>query len=226
MSSLISRLRRRLTFANVISGLALFVALGGTSYAAISVGSAEIRTGAVGASEIRTAAVRTPEISTGGVGKSELKTNSVGKSEVRTDSIGDAELMKDSVTSSELRDGTVDMADLSSAARAALTPARAAVTSTGALAGGNAKSVSHTGPGIYVIEFDRDVSGCTYSATFASVKSGSTVDDPTTVAGHITAAAGDATSRITVKTFDNATPGGTPTPDVAADEPFHLIAAC
>ena len=39
--------------------------------------------------------------------------------------------------------------------------------------GGNAKSVAHAaGSGLYVVDFDRDVSGCTYGATLASVKNG------------------------------------------------------
>ena len=40
---MLARLRPRLTFANVMSCAALFVALGGTSYAAISIGSGQIK---------------------------------------------------------------------------------------------------------------------------------------------------------------------------------------
>jgi len=219
MPSLLSRLRRRLTFANVTSGLALFVALGGTSYAAISVGSAEIRTGAVGASEIRRDAVRASEIKTSSVGKGELRTGAVGKSEILTDAIGDAELLMDSVTSSELRDGTVEPTDLSSATRTAFTAARAAVTRTGTLAGGNAKTVDHTAAsGIYTVEFDRDVSACTYAATPAAVKNGTVVEQPANTA-RVTVAQGDATSRITVKTYNTSA-------GVLHDEPFHVIAVC
>jgi hypothetical protein len=52
------RLRARLTYANVIATLALFVALGGSSYAAIklpknSVGSGQIKTNPVGSSEVK-----------------------------------------------------------------------------------------------------------------------------------------------------------------------------
>ena len=53
-------LRTQLSFANVTAALALFIALGGTSYAAVtlqknSVGAREIRAAAVGSSEVRTA---------------------------------------------------------------------------------------------------------------------------------------------------------------------------
>jgi hypothetical protein len=61
------RLRDRLTYANVTATIALFIALGGTSYAVAtlprnSVGSEQLRSNAVDASEIRRGAVRSSEI--------------------------------------------------------------------------------------------------------------------------------------------------------------------
>src|SRR3954466_8881478 len=60
---MIDRLEPRLTYANVTATLALFVALGGSSYAALKlprdrVGSAQIRRGAVSTSELRDRSVR------------------------------------------------------------------------------------------------------------------------------------------------------------------------
>jgi hypothetical protein len=59
-------IRSRVTYANVTASIALFVALGGTSYALTlprnSVGTKQLRTGSVGRAEIRTGAVRSPEI--------------------------------------------------------------------------------------------------------------------------------------------------------------------
>jgi hypothetical protein len=62
--------RQRLTYANVVASIALFVALGGSSYAALtlprnSVGSNQIRTAAVGTSELRNRSVALTDISTG-----------------------------------------------------------------------------------------------------------------------------------------------------------------
>src|SRR5262245_21618353 len=61
------RIRERLSYANLVATLALFLALGGTSYAVAtlprnSVGSAQLRTDAVRSPEIRRAAVRSSEI--------------------------------------------------------------------------------------------------------------------------------------------------------------------
>jgi hypothetical protein len=219
MHALIARLRRRLSFANVTSGLALFVALGGTSYAAVSVGSAEIRTGAVGSSEIRTDAVGRAEVRTGAIGKSEVRSSAVGKSEIATNAVGKAEIAKDAIDTLEIKDGGVELADLSAASRAALTPGRAAVTSAGVAAGGNAKSVTRTAPGVYSVEFDRDVSACTYAATLAAVRSGTTVEQPPSPIGRVTVAAGDPSTRVLVNTYDE-------TGAAAADAPFHLLVTC
>ena len=67
MTQLLSRIRARLSYANLTATLALFIALGGTTYAATSlprnsVGAAQIRASAVGASEIRADAIRSSEI--------------------------------------------------------------------------------------------------------------------------------------------------------------------
>ena len=193
MRTLLRRVRGRLTFANTTSLLALFVALGGTSYAAAtlsanSVGARQIRSGAVGTSEIRYSGVRMQDIRAGAVGKSEIGTGAVGQNEIRNDAVGPGELRKDSVRAdeimasavgtSELQDGGVDLADLSPAAKAAFTLQRAAVTHAGIAAGGTATSVSRTSDGAYTVTFGRDVSACQYSATLAEVKSGTTTDAP------------------------------------------------
>lgn len=60
---MLRRLRARLTYANVMATTAMFIALGGSSYAAItlprnSVGSNQIRKSAVGTSEVRNRSLR------------------------------------------------------------------------------------------------------------------------------------------------------------------------
>jgi len=236
MSALCARLRQRMSFANVASGLALFIALGGTSYAAValpsnSVGSDQIRTGAVGTSEIRTGGVNSAEIKTGGVSQSEIKTGGVGASElhtasvrspeIKTDAVKSDELAKDAVTTDEIKDGTIATADISDAARADLkgTPAvgyRASVNTAGAKQAGNATTAGKTGTGTYTVDFGKDVSGCVSAATLAAVKNGTGFDTPD--AGRVTVAPGATVTSVNVSTFGLA---GNP-----ADEPFDLIVAC
>jgi hypothetical protein len=231
---MLARLRRRATFANVTSALALFVALGGTSYAAITlpansvgsdqirtgaVGTPEIRTGGVGASEIKTSAVRASEIKTGGVGASEIHTDAVRAKEIKSGSVGNDELAADAVTGPKVKDGSLEAADLSDAARSSLAgnaPFRVAVNTAGAVAAGNGTAVRN-GPGVYTVDFGKDVSACFYSATLAAVKNGTTIDTPDP--GSVTVTPGATATSIVVNTF--VVPGGT-----AKDEPFHLGVSC
>ncbi|MFL5821531.1 MAG: hypothetical protein ACJ76S_12695 [Solirubrobacteraceae bacterium] len=91
-----SRIRARLTYANVAATLALFVALGSGSYAVSAVpasNSAPCCTQRDGATFLRFNSIRSPNIVNG---------------QVMTADIG-----TDQVLSSDIRDGTISLADLS-----------------------------------------------------------------------------------------------------------------
>jgi hypothetical protein len=67
------RIQKRLTFANVISCLALFVALGGASYAAT-----QLPKNSVGSKQLKSNAVTTAKIKKGAVTGAKIKTSSLG----------------------------------------------------------------------------------------------------------------------------------------------------
>jgi len=140
----LTRLRKRLSFANVTSMLALFVALGGTSYAAIT-----LPANSVGRTQIRTSGVGQSEVAANAVGRSEIRRSGVGRSEIATGGVTQKELAMNSVGPGEIRDGRIGPADLSDDAKNAVAELkgvtfRVAATDAGAAAGGNAKSVSRT----------------------------------------------------------------------------------
>jgi hypothetical protein len=170
--------RSHLSFANVISVIALFVALGGASYAAVSlpknsVGSKQIKKravrakhinkNAVGASKIQGNAVSSPKIADGTVFSADLADNSVGSSELSDNSVGSSEIASNAVGSNEVTDGSLVAGDL---APDTLGPtAWARIDENGALIGGTAQNkgvvasnIQHdagapaaesTGPGVY-----------------------------------------------------------------------------
>jgi hypothetical protein len=120
-------IRSHLSFANSISLIALFVALGGTSLAAVtlsknSVGAkqikknavraSEIKSGAVGASEIRSNAVASGDIADNGVGGSDLSDNSVGAGELSDNSVGGGELADNSVGTGEITNDSLTATDI------------------------------------------------------------------------------------------------------------------
>jgi hypothetical protein len=174
-------LKERLTYANVVATLALFVALGGSSYAAVnlprnSVGSPELKTNAVGAAEIRRKAVRSSEISDRSI---------------------------------RLRDiSTTARKALHGQAGPAGPPGPtffATIRSSGGIVQGNASESMSTGPGVRAISFPKSLVGCAASATLTSIAGGPNPDPP--VDARIrTETSSD--GRAIVRTFDES---GTPT---------------
>jgi hypothetical protein len=75
---MLSRLRARLTYANVMATLAVFIALGGSSYAALklpenSVGSKQIKRNAITSKHIKRNAVTSAKVKRGSLRLSDLK---------------------------------------------------------------------------------------------------------------------------------------------------------
>lgn len=92
-----THLRRRLSFANVVSLLALFVALGGGAYAALtapknSVVSRSIKNGQVKASDLGANAVTAVKVKPGALGAAHLAPASVNTSEIADGTVGTADL--------------------------------------------------------------------------------------------------------------------------------------
>ena len=170
-------IRSKLSFANVISCLALFIALGGTGYAAItlprnSVGSAQLRSKSVGTSEMKSNAVTSRTIKRGSIQTSDM--------------------------SATARASLRGQAGPAGPAGPPGTTFRAAVPTGGSVAAGNATRATHVGgTNEYTVEFPRDLSGCIATATLATVQSGPTTDQPE--AGRITVASAGAS--VVVKTF-------------------------
>lgn len=115
-----SRLQGRLSFANVMSVLAVFIALGGTGYAVgvakNSVDSEQIKKNAVRAPEIKANAVRGAEIKDGVVGTAEVGDGSLTGADLFDESLGSADiggLGSDDITDESL--GPADIAGLGSA---------------------------------------------------------------------------------------------------------------
>jgi hypothetical protein len=79
---LIKALRKHLSYANVTASLALFLALSGGAYAAVS-------------------------LSKNSVGAKQIKAKAVGKSELRARSVGAAKLAPNAVSSPAVRDGSL-----------------------------------------------------------------------------------------------------------------------
>jgi hypothetical protein len=201
-----SRFRKRLTFANVTSMIALFVALGGTSYAA-----ATLPRNSVGKGQIRANAVGKSEAAPNSIGKAEVSTSSIGRSEIATNGVAASEIKANAIDSDEIADGGLQAADLSDAAKAAINGVKfhSAVNATGTQTAGNAKTVTHTGgTGVYTVDLGSDVSACQIAGTITGADAG------------LVRATPDATNKNIV-TVTTSAPGG-----ADAERAFNLIVAC
>jgi hypothetical protein len=85
-------MRIHLTYSNVVATLALFIALGGVSYAIVrvprnSVGTAQLKNGAVTSNKLAVASVGSPQIAPNAVGSYQLAPSSVTAREVEPGSL-------------------------------------------------------------------------------------------------------------------------------------------
>jgi hypothetical protein len=140
----IRQIRNHATYANVMATVAVFIAIGGTSYAAIAL----------------------PRNS---VGSKELKPRSVGSSELRSSAIGSRALKDRSIAFKDLAGATTRaLAGVPGPPGPPGAPAvalRAAVAANGSIVAGNATG-GGAGSG-YLIGFGRSLQGCVPVATLA-----------------------------------------------------------
>jgi hypothetical protein len=98
-----SRLRRRLTYANVTATLALFLALGGgTAYAADTIFSTDIVDGEVKTQDLAALAVTVGKIGTDAVTQGKIQDNAVGTPAIATTAVREAEIGTNAVDAPEL----------------------------------------------------------------------------------------------------------------------------
>jgi hypothetical protein len=90
-------LRGRATFANVTALLALFVALGGSSYAAIRVGSEQIANNSVRSKDLRNNNVRGKDIRKGTVRGTDVRDGDLKGKDVRDDTISGDDVKESSL---------------------------------------------------------------------------------------------------------------------------------
>jgi hypothetical protein len=64
-TTMLPRLRRRLSYANVVASLALFIALGGTSYAALTITSKNVKNGTLTSADLKNNSVKGVDVANG-----------------------------------------------------------------------------------------------------------------------------------------------------------------
>ena len=158
------RMKPRLSYANVISTLALFIALTGTTAFAASklapksVGEPQLRPGAVTADKLRTNAVTAPKIkaqavkqgklANGSVTAAKMTANSVESGSILNGAVSNAKLAPEAVTGDKALESTFSQvpsaskADFATNAESASPPAFAAISSEATIDSAFSKSIA------------------------------------------------------------------------------------
>jgi hypothetical protein len=96
----------------VVATLALFVALGGSSYAAVQISSRQIRDSSVRGVDLRKGSVGTRELRDGALGSSDLRNGSVGTREVLDGALGSGDIRDRELTGEDVRGGALTGAQM------------------------------------------------------------------------------------------------------------------
>ncbi|HEU4658214.1 MAG TPA: hypothetical protein VFR97_11845 [Capillimicrobium sp.] len=158
-----SKLRSRLTYANVASSLALFLAVsGGTAIAAATIGTSDIQRGAITTSRIDSQAVTSGKI----------RNNTIRSRDIRNGSLQASDFAQ-----GELPQGPQGPAGPQGPQGPAGPPGASAlsgVVSTGGslIYGRGVTAVAVNGPGVYTVSFNQNVSQCPAVATIGGFQLG------------------------------------------------------
>ncbi|MDX6572552.1 MAG: hypothetical protein QOC86_1708 [Gaiellales bacterium] len=96
--------------------VALVVAMSGTSYAVVRIGTKQIKANAVTSPKIRNGAVKSVDLARNSVATAKILANAVTGLQIRDASVGGADLSNDSVTGAKVRSGAVGNSDLANGA--------------------------------------------------------------------------------------------------------------
>jgi hypothetical protein len=128
--------QRRLTYANVVSTLALFLALGGATAYAVgslppkSIGAKQLRPGAVTADKIRKHAVTAPKIEANAVKNGKIANGAVKEAKLANASVSSSKLASEAVSTEKIKGDAVTGAQVNESTLGQVPAANAANTAT------------------------------------------------------------------------------------------------
>ncbi len=207
------RFRPRLTYANVMATIAVFIALGGASYAAL-----KIPARSVGTHQLKFNSVGSNQLKPHSVGQQKLKPGSVGPEEIQANAVNSDHIFPGAVGSRELKDFSVESEDLDPTA--AMPRLFAHVSSSGTLyESAGVTSAGRSGTGQYYVKFNRSLKGCVAVASVGFGFGPGVIGAGATAQARMNYSNNDQEVGVTIYrkgyTFDD-----------VEDNDFHLIVAC
>lgn len=178
------QIRKRLTYANVMSSIAVFLVIGGgaalaaTNLPKNSVGSRQLQVKAVKTGKVAPEAIKAGKLAQNAVTTNRLRENSVTSGKIQNNAVTTSKILDNAVTGAKVDESTLsqvpDSAKLggnpassfqttSGLLFATVAPANAAAT---VVRGRGATGVTRIATGFYAVSFERDITGCTWVATY------------------------------------------------------------
>jgi hypothetical protein len=217
---MLRKLRRHMSFANVTSLLALFVALGGTTaYAANTVFSTDIVDGEVKTADLATVGVTNPKLATGAVTTTKIAPLAVMNSRLNNNAVTSEKIFDSQVTSNDIATGAVRSAEVldfvltNQDVGVLFAEVNADATIAASSGGVFVTRVGAVGAGQYEVDFGHFIATtCTAVATIGSATT-------TPAAGEVNVT--DRVDNVEAVLVDTNGSGGG-----AADKPFRLVVVC
>ncbi len=222
------QIRKRITYANVMSSIAVFLVLGGgAAYAAKKIGSNQIKANSIKTGKIVKEAVTTSKLKKEAVSTDKLANNAVTTAKIADNAVTTAKIADDAVTGAKVQEsslGAVPNANQlggipASGFQQSLRWAVVETTSAGAsVIRGNATGAGRINTGIYFVSFKADIRQCAYVATVGDVGSGGS--DPGEIS--VEQRSSNDPTDIEVRIYNSAGANVDPT----GNDGFHIAAIC
>lgn len=170
---------RRPSPALVISLIALFVSLGGTGYAALTISGKNVRNESLTGKDIKRGSLGGSDVKNGSLGGSDVKGNSLGGRQVKESSLGKvAAAVTADAAGSAANAGALGGSPATAFARrlfAVVDGVSTVPTVTRSSGGVTVTRLGSDGSGEYTVRFPQNVSRCAYSVTPGDARDGNQV---------------------------------------------------
>jgi hypothetical protein len=141
----VKQIRKRITYANVMSSIAVFLVLGGgAAYAAKKIGSNEIKGNSITTGKIKREAVTTAKIKNSAVSTNKLANNAVTSAKLADNAVTTTKIANDAVTGDKVKVSSlpqVPKAALAASAESDQPEAFGQINTPGTIEGANSKNI-------------------------------------------------------------------------------------
>jgi hypothetical protein len=208
----VTQIRKRLTYANVMSSIAVFLILGGaTAFAASKIGANQLKANSVKTGKIVKEAVTAGKIKNGAITTNKLANDAVTGAKANESTFGE---VPSAANANSL--GGLAASGYQHALRWAVVAANATTTK---VVRGNATGATRLSAGNYTVSFAADIRPCAYVATLGDVEAG--VGQPGEISVEQLAANNPTTLEIRI--YNSA---GAEADPPGSNDGFHIAVIC